>query len=207
MQRKRLRVDKPRGVADRATTDLRAYLDRLIHNLDDSSLRAVLKLMISESRGAVRKQQQLIALERPDGREAAGRDGPVAGARGRAEVVDDALFQPGRKRGPRHGRSGHRQGCAPSIVRRSTGARASTRTATAAIVHAFSRLPTIGKEQGASGGRISAAALEGELARVEPAPVRDRQGRHGAGPSPLTPSSIARAKRPTTSTISSPAPL
>jgi hypothetical protein len=68
----RLRVDQANaGLSTSRVTELRGYLDRLIHNLDDSSLRAVLKLMISESRDAVRKQRQLIALERLVGREAA----------------------------------------------------------------------------------------------------------------------------------------
>jgi hypothetical protein len=53
--------------------DLRLYLDQLINNLDESSLRATLKLMICESLGAIHKQQGLIALERMGGRNTAGR--------------------------------------------------------------------------------------------------------------------------------------
>jgi len=163
-------------------TELRAYLDRLVDTLDDSSLRAVLKLMICETRGAVCKQQQLIALERLDGRAAGGRmqrlyeletahkqltavyashvasedDGTDD------EGLEDSEAQMSPVEAPVHG--------------------ASTRTATPSSVHAFTRLGTIRKEPGDYGGRLSAAALEGELARAEPAPVRDRQGRHGAGP-------------------------
>ena len=54
-------------------TNLRAYLDQLIDNLDNSSLRATLKLMICEARSAIRKHQELIALERLDRRDTAGR--------------------------------------------------------------------------------------------------------------------------------------
>ena len=54
-------------------TDLRVYLDQLISSLDESSLRATLKLMIFESRGAIHKHQGLIALERLGGRNTAGR--------------------------------------------------------------------------------------------------------------------------------------
>ena len=85
MHSKRLRVDQAdAGSSTMRARDLRAYLDRLIDTLDDSSLRAVLKLMICETRGAVLKQQQLIALERLDGREAAGRTRSAARARDRA---------------------------------------------------------------------------------------------------------------------------
>jgi hypothetical protein len=178
MHSKRLRVDHAdAGLPNMRARDLRAYLDRLIDTLDDSSLRAVLKLMICETRGAVLKQQQLIALERLDGREAAGRTDRLreletvqhelaAVYASQAESEDEDL-----------------DGDAPpaSLVEEPVlGAR--TAMATASGVHALSRLGTIRKEPGDYGGRLSAAALKGELARAEPAPVRDRQGRHGAGP-------------------------
>lgn len=183
MHSKRLRVEQAdAGLSNARAADLRVYLDRLIDNLDDSSLRAVLKLMICETRGAVCKQQQLIALERLDGREAGGRMQRLreleaahkqltavyaSQAESEDEGADDQDMDEderpmSRVEEPVHG--------------------ASTRAATASSVYAFRRLGTIRKEQGDYGGRISAAALEGELARAEPAPLRNRQGRHGAGP-------------------------
>jgi hypothetical protein len=181
MHSKRLRVEQADAdLSNTRATDLRAYLDRLIDNLDDSSLRAVLKLMICETRGAVCKQQQLIALERLDGRDAGGRMQrlreleaahkqltAVYASQAESEDEDDQDMDEderpvSRVEGPVHG--------------------ASTRTATASSLYAFRRLGTIRKEQGDYGGRFSAAALEGELARAEPAPLRNRQGRHGAGP-------------------------
>ena len=52
---------------------LRAYMDKLVNSLDDSTLRATLLLMISETRRAIHKQRRLIALERLDGRDTTGR--------------------------------------------------------------------------------------------------------------------------------------
>ena len=60
-------------LSDTRRRALRAYLDQLVDHLDDSSLRATLKLMICEARGAVHKQRGLIALERLEGRDTAGR--------------------------------------------------------------------------------------------------------------------------------------
>jgi len=175
MHSKRLRVDQgDAGLSTMRARDLRAYLDRLIHNLDDSSLRAVLKLMICEGRGAVLKQQQLIALERLDGREAAGRTDRLreletvqheltAVYATHAESEDEDLDEDAPQESP------------VEEPMRGTP----TRMATASSVHA---LRGLGKEQGDYVARFSGPALEGELARAEPAPVRDRQGRHGAGP-------------------------
>lgn len=55
------------------TRRLRAYLEQLIDYLDDSSLRATLKLMTCEARGAIHKQRALIALEQRQGRDTVGR--------------------------------------------------------------------------------------------------------------------------------------
>ena len=174
----RLRVEQANAdLTNTRPQDLRAYLDRLIDTLDDSSLRAVLKLMICETRDAVCRQQQLIALERLDGREAGGRMPRLreleaaqkqltAVYASQAESEDEGL-----------------DGDAPpaSLVEEPVlGAR--TAMATASGVQALSRLGTIRKEPGDYGGRLSAAALKRELARAEPAPDRDRQGRHSAGP-------------------------
>jgi hypothetical protein len=176
MHSERLRVDQgDAGLSIMRLSGLRAYLDRLVDDLDVSSLRAVLTLMICEGRGAVLKQQQLIALERLDGREAAGRMDRLreletvqhelttvyaAHAESEDEGVDEGGPQMSPVEDPVHS--------------------ASTRPATACSVPAFTRLGTI-RQQGDYDGGLSAAALEGELGRAEPAPVRDRQGRHGAG--------------------------
>jgi hypothetical protein len=178
MHSKRLRVDQgDEGLSTMRARDLRAYLDRLIDNLDDSSLRAVLKLMICEGRGAVLKQQQLIALERLDGREAAGRTDRLRELEAvqheltavyaiHAESEDEDLDEDGPQVSP--------------VEEPVPGA--PTRMATASSVPALRRLGTIGKEQGDYVGRFSVAAPEGEIARAEPAAVRNRQGRHGARP-------------------------
>src|SRR5215208_5724883 len=63
MHSNRLRVEQADAcLSTTRATELRAYLDRLVDTL-----------MICETRGAVCKQQQLIALERLDGRAAGGR--------------------------------------------------------------------------------------------------------------------------------------
>ena len=51
-----------------------AYLAELIGILDYSTLHATLRLMISESHGAIHRQRGLIALERLDGRDIGGRN-------------------------------------------------------------------------------------------------------------------------------------
>lgn len=184
MHSNRLRVEQAdAGLSNAPATDLRVHLDRLIDTLDDSSLRAVLKLMICEARGAVCQQQQLIALERLDGREPAGRmqrlreleaaqkqltavyashvESEDEGADGQG--IDEDAAPVSRLEEPLHG--------------------ASTRPATASSVQAFRRLGTIRKEQGNYGGCLSTAAREGEPARAEPAPVGNRQNRHDAAAS------------------------
>ena len=178
MHSNRLRVEQAdAGLSNTRATKLRVYLDQLVDTLDDSSLRAVLKLMISESRAAVRKQQQLIALERLDGR-------AVGGRMQRLRELEAAQKQLTAVYASQAGSEDEGlDGDAPlaSLVEEPVlGAR--TAMATASGVQALSRLGTIRKEPGNYGGRLSAAALTGELARAEPAPVRDRQGRHGAGP-------------------------
>jgi hypothetical protein len=51
--------------------NLRVHLDKLINQLDESTLRATLKLMICESGVAIRRHQGLIALESLGGRNTA----------------------------------------------------------------------------------------------------------------------------------------
>jgi hypothetical protein len=137
--------------------------------------------MICETRDAVCKQQQLIALERLDGREAAGRTDRLRELEAvqheltavyaiHAESEDEGLDEDGPPVSPV-------EEPVPSAP-----TSAPTRMATASSVHALRRLGIIGKEQGDYGGRFSVAAPEGEIARAEPAAVRNRQGRHGARP-------------------------
>lgn len=178
MHSKRLRVDQgDAGLSTMRARDLRAYLDRLIDTLDDSSLRAVLKLMICEGRGAVLKQQQLIALERLDGREAAGRTDRLR----ELETVQHELTAVYATHAASDDEGLDEGGLQVSPVEEPVRG-APTRMATASSVHALRGLGTIGREQEDYVARFSAPALEGELARAEPVPVRDRQGRHGAGP-------------------------
>ena len=73
MHSKQLHTCEATAASGMQGTDLRVYLDQLINHLDESSLRATLKLMICESHGAIHKQQGLIALERLGGRNTAGR--------------------------------------------------------------------------------------------------------------------------------------
>ena len=178
MHSKRLRVDHAdAGLPNTRARDLRAYLDRLIDTLDDSSLRAVLKLMICETRGAVLKQQQLIALERLDGREAAGRTDRLR----ELETVQHELAAVYASQVESED-EGMDEDTPPVSPVGEPVPGALTAMATASRVHALRRLGTVRQEHGDYGGRFSAAALEGELARAEPAPVRARQGRHSAGP-------------------------
>ena len=177
MHSKRLRVDQAdAGLSNMRARDLRAYLDRLIDTLDNSSLRAVLKLMICETRGAVLKQQQLIALERLDGREAAGRTDRLR----ELETVQHELTAVYASQAESED-EGLDEDAPPVSPVEEPVLGAPTAMATASSVHALRRLGTFRKEPEDYGGRFSAAALEGELAHAEPAPVRHRQGRHGAG--------------------------
>ena len=183
MHSTRLRVEQAdAGLSNTRVTDLRAYLDQLVDTLDDSSLRAVLKLMISESRGAVRKQQQLIALERLVGREAAGRMDRLRALEAAQKQLTTLYASHAESEDEDLDDQDMDDGALPMWGVEEPVHGASTRTATAFSVHAFRRLGTVRKEPGDYGGRFSAATLEGELARAEPAPVRARQGRHGAGP-------------------------
>jgi hypothetical protein len=183
MHSNRLRVEQAdAGLSNTRATKLRVYLDQLVDTLDDSSLRAVLKLMISESRAAVRKQQQLIALERLVGREAAGQMDRLRELEAAQKQLTAVYASHAESEDEGTDDQGMDEGASPPWRVEDPLQGASTRTATPSSVHAFTRLGTIRKEPGDYGGRLSAAALKEELARAEPAPVRDRQGRHGAGP-------------------------
>ena len=178
MHGNRLRVEQTNAdLTNTRAQELRAYLDRLIDTLDDSSLRAVLKLMICETRDAVCKQQQLIALERLDGREAGGRMQRLRELEAAQKQLTTVYASQAESED-----EGLDEDAPPASLVEEPVLGARTAMATASGVHALSRLGTIRKEPGDYGGRLSAAALEGELARAEPPPVRDRQGRHGAGP-------------------------
>jgi hypothetical protein len=141
--------------------ELRAYLDRLVGHLDDSSLRAALKLMIAEAGGAVRRQQELIALERLDGRDTAGRIDQL----GALELARDQLDE----FCSRHVTiaDDHRAPATrPSAASFSSRGAATLRTRDSDEVHV---------------GRISAAALDGELACAEPPAACHRQDGYGTG--------------------------
>jgi len=57
------------GPAEMRGADLRLYLNRLADVLDASSIRATLRLMLTEFAAAIRNQESLIALEQLDGRD------------------------------------------------------------------------------------------------------------------------------------------
>jgi hypothetical protein len=170
------------GSPDMRAADLRLHLERLIDELDDSSLRATLKLMLCEARGAVRKQQGLIALERLEGRDTAGR---IARLR-ELQSVQDALMVAYTGQIPSEDdfTEDQNEPLAQPPLRPDTPVRnAAIGTATRPRPSAFRRLVvTTRQEREADVGSISAAALQAEPARPEPSPVRTRQGRHAARP-------------------------
>jgi hypothetical protein len=183
MPSNRLRVEQAdAGLSTTRATELRAYLDQLVDTLDDSSLRAVLKLMICETRGALCKQQQLIALERLDGREAGGHMQQLRELEAAHKQLTAVYASHVASEDDSTDDHGIDEDAAPVWRIEEPVHAASTRTATASGVHAFRKLGTVRKEQEDYGGRLSAAALKGEHARAEAVPARDRQGRHGAGP-------------------------
>ena len=73
MHSQRLAIGRVTHLPDARSRALRAYLDQLADNLDDSSLQAALKLMMCETRGAIQMQRGQIALERLQGRDTAER--------------------------------------------------------------------------------------------------------------------------------------
>ena len=73
MHNQRRESDHAIFLSDTRRRALRAYLDQLVDHLDDSSLRATLKLMICEGRSAIHKQRTLIASEQRAGNDTAGR--------------------------------------------------------------------------------------------------------------------------------------
>ena len=170
------------GAPDRRAPDLRLLLDRLIDELDDSSLRATLTLMLCEARDAVRKQQGLIALERLEGRDTAGR---IAQLR-ELESVQDALMAVYTGQIPSEDdfTEDQNEPLGQPPRRPDTPVRsAAICTATAPLPCAFRRLVVATRqEREAHVGSIPAAELQGGSARPEPPPVRTRQGRHASRP-------------------------
>ena len=73
MHNQRRESDHATFLSDTRRRAQRAYLDQLVDHLDDSSLRAALKLMICEGRSAIHKQRALLASEQRDGRDTARR--------------------------------------------------------------------------------------------------------------------------------------
>jgi hypothetical protein len=168
------------GSSELQGTDLRLYLDRLIEQLDDSSVRATLKLMIWESRGAIARQEGLIALERLGGRDTTARMGRLRELRsvqddlmavytGRLDVDDDFATQ-----------DGEASQVAPPGAKQPVRSAAPC-TATTPLPCAFTKLAaTTVYERGADTGRIPVTRLQAEPACAQPASIRPRQSRHAS---------------------------
>ena len=145
---------------DRRAAELRLHLARLIDALDNSSLRATLQLMLAETRGAVRKKQSLIALERLDGRDTADR---VAQLRA-LESLQDVLTAAYVRHVPAHDdvTAEGNETSAPETPHQDVA----NGTATPPLPCAFRDVViATTQEQGDPVGRISAAALHGTPAR------------------------------------------
>jgi hypothetical protein len=162
-------------------TDLRVYLDQLINSLDETSLRATLKLMICERRGAIHKQQGLIALERLGGRNTAGRLDQLR----ELKTVQDQLVAVYASYtdaeldvAPEGSLHGHQLGQANKQVRS-----ALMGVATRAAPCSFTRPAgaTTKQEQQVYVGRIVGGKPQEDPVRAERAAGRDRQSRHGPG--------------------------
>ncbi|HZX82338.1 MAG TPA: hypothetical protein VFF19_02150 [Reyranella sp.] len=156
----------------RRGADLHLRLERLIDALDESSLRATLKLMLAETRGAIRQKQSLIALERFDGRDTAD---SVACLHELERLQDELTAAYARRVPPDDDTIDDEPGAAMC-------------TATPPLAGAFRRAVVATSHERASQeredsvGRISAAARQGEPARPQPPTARARQGRHAARP-------------------------
>jgi hypothetical protein len=153
----------------RRAAELRAWLDRLVDNLDDSSLRAALKLMLCEAHGAIRRQHGLIELERLDGRDISGRTDRLR----ELELVHEQLST------LYASHAAPQDEVADEAVVEETAHLATGTSPCSFNIRGVATLRTREREE-VYVGRISAAALERELACAEPAPVRNRQGRHGS---------------------------
>ena len=164
--------------------------------LDDSSLRAVLKLMISESRGAVRKQQQLIALERLVGREAAGRMDRLRELEAAQKQLTAFYASHAESEDEGTDDQGLDEGAPPRAASKNRcTVRRRARQPHPACMRS-SRLGTIRKEPGTTVDVFPRPRSRGACPRGTGArPRSTRSARRWS--CPLTPSSIARAKRPT----------
>lgn len=146
-------------------TDLRLYLERLIEHLDNTSLRATLRLMIEEASGAVRRQEGLIALERLDGRDTARRLDRLRDLRRVRDELNAAYARSIDTEDPLTIESEDNSGEA----------------ATEHLSWSFTRFPLVNQqEREAHVGRIPAARLHAERPCSESPAVGHRQGRHGA---------------------------
>ena len=150
-----MQSNRPQAVAGPRAADLHLRLEQLIAELDESSLRATLTLMLAETRDAIRKKQSLIALERLDGRDTADR---IARLRELESLQNELMATYTRHVPPEDDVTvdGNERGAAIC-------------TATPALARAF-------KSQEREGyvGRHSAVALQGEPSRPQPPAARAR---------------------------------
>ena len=145
-------------------TDLRLYLERLIEHLDDTSLRATLRLMIQEASAAVRRQEGLIALERLDGRDTARRLDRLRDLR---RVRDDLT-------------AAYPRSIDTEVTPTTKSEDNSGEAATEPLSRSFTRFPPVNQqEREAHVGRIPAARLHAKRPCSESPAVGHRQGRHG----------------------------
>ena len=159
---------------------LRRHLDRLIEELDDSTLRATLQLMIAEARGAVSRQEGLIALERLEGRDTSPRMDRLRELRSvQKDVMAVYAGQTEAQDEPSP------EGCAGRAwPQRDAGGMAplgGTSAATASKPSAFVRLAAVGsQEQQVYGGRIPFPLSPACRACPDGSAPGNRQGRDGA---------------------------
>lgn len=149
---------------EKRAADLRLYLERLIEHLDDTSLQATLRLMTREARGAVRRQEGLIALERLDGRDTAERMDLLRELR----RVQDQL-------------AAYCRGIEAGDSLTADAEDNSLEAATEPLSCSFPKFPLMNpQEREAHVGRIPPARLQAEPACAEAPAVGHRQGRHRA---------------------------
>jgi hypothetical protein len=153
----------PASLSKRAR-ELRHHLGRLLEELDDTSVRAALKLMLSEAGGALHKQRGLIALERLDGRTIAQRMDEL---RERQSTLDQLLaFYADQTKGDDDFAPEQSRACGKQPLL--SGNQPTARLVSEAFI---TNRPK---------HEEPAAPLHGDLADSQP-PVGTRHGRHGIG--------------------------
>lgn len=172
----------PAGTADAGSaalrgTDLRLYLDRLADALDSSSVRATLKLMLTESAVAIRNQEGLIALEQLAGRDTAARRVRLGELRDAQQELMDAYSQRVDMKDACAAPDG--EGCGHRFTANPSAAKTTARcTATGPLVCSFRRLSLGTLEEREA--RVGAKAVFRPAARwshAEPTSARHRPAR------------------------------